>query len=94
MGRRRSGSISVNVDVDVDAYEILEQITDDALREEVESRGLSVLGAKSEFPEEWHDFADELRNAWHSSDGTHFEVLLLRMLSMAGVPRLTTKLLA
>ena len=35
----------------------------------------------------WHDLASELRDAARTSDRTHFEILLLRMTDMAGVPR-------
>lgn len=88
MARRRTGSISVYVDVDVDQGEVLGQVTDEALVEEMKSRGLSVGPKVNDSAEEWRDFVEELRASFQSRDGLHFEVLLVRLLSMANVERL------
>lgn len=86
MTRRRNGSISV--EVDIEQYEVVRQLSDATLLEEMKDRGLTVLGAACDAPESWRDFADDLRAAVVGGERLHLEVLIVRMLAMAGVPRM------
>lgn len=100
--RRRPGSsISVNVNVDVELYEVLEEIHDDDLKKECERRGVYVNPKRvgADRPEastditvvqDWQDLESDLRAALLGGDRIHFDVVLLRMRTLAGVPYLMT----
>lgn len=79
MARRRSGSIMIDV------ADIIEEIGDDDLREECESRGILPKsdGQTTDNSQQWHDLAHQLRDARSSRDGRHFEILICRMLALA-----------
>jgi hypothetical protein len=88
---RRYGAYSVACDVDVDVGEVIADLSDDEIRAECTLRGIATGGGATEACEAWRDFADELRHAMASGDRLHHEVLIVRMLVMAGVPRLKIK---
>lgn len=89
MSRRRNNTGSISVEVDIEQYEVVSQLSDDCLREEAESRGITLIGSKCDLPEIWRDFADDLRSAFAGGERLHLEVLIVRMLTMAGVPRMS-----
>lgn len=81
------GTYCTSVDVDIDIADVISDMTDDDLIVECGIRGIPVgTPAAIENQERWRDFSDELRSA--QADGLHFEVMIVRMLAMAGVPRL------
>ena len=81
------GSITVSAEVDID--DIIDELDDDDLREACKERGIIISTAAVENRrEKWTDLADEMRRALQERNALHFEVLLLCMNEMAGVPRL------
>lgn len=96
--RRNYGSMTVSCDVDVDIADAVAEMTDAEIRQECTARGIATDGGATEKAEEraeyWRDFADELRRVMASGDRLHMEVLIVRMLVMADVPRLKIKLTA
>lgn len=89
--RRSYGTHVTSVDVDIDVAEVIADLEDDEIRNECAIRGIKTdsdaAGAAADSGETWRDFAEELRNV--GSDRIHLEVLIVRMLAMAGVPRMT-----
>lgn len=91
---RRHGS-TISIDVDIDLDEVISELSNDQLLAECKDRDLLVkierreLNARDwETREDWLDLSDQIRRA-AQVDHTHLEVLLIRMIAMAGVPRLT-----
>lgn len=92
MPKHRSGRISIDVTADVYVDDILDQLDDDALRDECKARGLmSPSDADIQGREDFFDLMEEIRGAFDRRDRQHFEVLLMRAQDMARVPRLTIK---
>lgn len=87
---RGSGYVTVDVDVD----DIIGEIRDAALIEEYHTRKLYLADRKpvsrpssgKDKRFEWDDFADELRRTFVSGDALHLEVMIVRMLALAGLP--------
>lgn len=85
--RRAYGTYSTNVDVDIDVADVVAELTDSEIKDECALRGITTGAGASGLAEEWRDFADELRSS--ANDRMHLEVLIIRMLVMAGVPKLS-----
>lgn len=89
MARSRGRTISVDVWVDVD--DILDQLSDDDLSAEAKRRDIRmVMGTE----ERWRDLADDLRAAVRSGDRVHFEILICRMMALAGWSEAGMKIIA
>lgn len=89
--RKRRGRITCEAEVEIDINDVLEELDDDDLREECRNRGIVLNTQKAESKHEaWRDFIEEIRDTAKAHDTRHMEVLLVRLLAMAGVPRLTT----
>ena len=80
---------TVNVDIDVD--EVFDQLSDEQVQDEADRRKSQKmrLGLSEPGREDWFDLAEQMRRSL--DDRLHFEVLLNRMMQMAGVPKLTIK---
>lgn len=94
MKMRRYGS-TISIDVDIDVDEVLSEVTNEQLLAECKDRDLLMkidrreLSARDwETREEWLDLSDQIRRA-AQGDHQHLDILLIRMIAMAGVPRLT-----
>jgi hypothetical protein len=83
------GSISINTDVDVDISDVMEELSNEELLEECTLRSIVTGQAVAVRSEEWRDFAEQMRTSISNNDALHVEVLIVRMLAMAGVPRLS-----
>lgn len=89
MAKRRSDRISLDVTADVYVEDILDQLDDEALRDECKARGLmSPSDADIQGRETFFDLMEEMRDAFERSDRQHFEVLLIQIQTEARVPRL------
>lgn len=86
LARSNFGTYSTSVNVELDVADIIEDLTDDEIRAECALRGIATNGGATTAMEEWRDFAEDLRAS--RSDPVHFEVMLLRLLTKAGVDRL------
>ena len=84
--RRAYGTYSATVDVNIDVADVIAELTDDEIKMECTLRGIETGGGAAAAVETWRDFAEELRQS--RDDRIHFEVMILRMLSMAGIPPL------
>ncbi len=87
--RLHRGYVTIECEAEVPIEDILRDMSDDELRRECASRGIVASPAKNEAREDWINFTDDLRAAFSGRDGLHFEVLIVRMLAMAAIPRLT-----
>lgn len=85
--RIHRGRVTCEAEVEIDLNDVLEGIDDTDLRKECDARGITVV-PDAVAPEDWRDFADEMRQSAASGDAIHFEVMIVRMLTMARVPRL------
>jgi len=90
--RRHYGTITCDVEVDI--AEAIAELSDDEIKDECSLRGIATGCAADSDNEGWRDFADEMRHVMASGDRLHQEVLIIRMLVMAGVPRLKIKVAA
>lgn len=91
--RGHGSTISIDVDIEVD--EVLSELSNEQLLAECKDRDLLVKMERRELTardwetrEDWLDLSDQIRMA-AQVDHQHLEVLLIRMIAMAGVPRLT-----
>jgi hypothetical protein len=73
------------VDIHIPLDDVLGELTNDELRDFCKERGLGFVERQT--AEEWRDFADDIRECFRDGNGLHLEVLLIRMLLMAAVPR-------
>ena len=95
-GRGRStrvhrGVVTTEVDVEIDIEDVLWDIDDETLRKECAARGI-VTAPETQSKakaEDWRDFAEAMRGAVAAGDPLHVGVMIVRMLALAGVPRLT-----
>ncbi len=85
----RRGRLYVECEAEIDLSDIIADIPEEALRAECAERGISLMDAPSNDRERWFDLCEEIRSACRQGDTMHMEVLIIRVLAMAGVPRLT-----
>lgn len=88
---RKYGTYTTTCDVDIDISDVIDELGNDEIIEECKKRGIvtsdDAKEGNAERAELWRDFADDLRSG--AGDRMHLEVLIIRMLSMAHVPRLS-----
>lgn len=69
------------ISIDVHVEDVLPELSDSDLLDELKSRGFS--GPKDDLL----DLVREMRQTFAERNGLHFEVLMCRLLTLAGVPR-------
>lgn len=88
---RRYGTYTTTCDVEIDISDVMNEMDNDEIIEECKKRGIvtsdDAKEDNAERAELWRDFADDLRAG--ATDKMHLEVLIIRMLAMAHVPRLS-----
>jgi hypothetical protein len=76
-----------NVAVRIEFDDILSELSVEDIQLLCKQRGISYRDVPSS--EMWREFSDDLRLCQRSGDSLHMEVLIVRMLVLAGVPRLS-----
>lgn len=74
-------TVNIRVDLNVE-QEVLPKVDDDLLLKECRERGIDIYNHQRLF-----ELIEDMRHTFAEQDGRHFEILLFRLLSIAGVPR-------